>query len=237
MSSLGDYRSIFNGQKGASLSSRGGDQIRYKIWNESHLEFEFNLSKYDRYPVLHYLIRPNRKFVLGGSVEHLFDFVLDWNFIRFSNLDAGFPGTAKIFENTFSEKREDVFLSRAIEPYSGENHWFVCLQGANHGPDYVSYSDSDRALDKNDELGSMSEFLITLGDKLLDDLNPSTIGAIFRGINWANKKIVAPALLKGIFGEPPKWVEFFEKGVDLNEKIKVYSDRFCVDDLRDAFAK
>jgi hypothetical protein len=235
-----ERRSLYNFERGSDLVKTEEEVFRFKLWSPVHAEFELYNPPSGRASVLHYLIRPEKKYVIGGSLVDMYDEFLTWSFSDFVNLDAGFPLTARLFASTFSGERKDAFLSRAIEPYSGEVHWFLCAEGDNFGSDKLTESVIEQELEKNKTLPEHMAGIVLLADKIIDDLNPSFLQTLWRGIGWGNRKIVIPALLGQIsdrIASTPKWVEMAERVADLGEKINSYENRFCVDDLYNGFAK
>lgn len=231
-------RSLYNTERSSSFVKTEVEDLSIKLWNPKHLELEIFHSASGRVPVLHYVIRPHSKYVIAGSLVDVFDEFLTWSFSDFTDLDAAFPLSAQLFAQTFSNRRQGAFLSRAIEPYSHEIHWFLCIEGNNIGPDVLNQSNLGDVWGKNDSLPEYTRGLVLLANKILDDLNPSRLQTMFRGIGWANRKIVIPALLGEVsdrIASTPKWLEIMKGVIEENEKISAYQNRFCVDDLHDVF--
>lgn len=233
-----NLRTLFGAAKGTGMTEVG-DGVAFKLWSPNHLELEFAHAN-GRVPVFHLLLRNDGTYVLASSLEDRFDVFLDWSVVRFSTMDAAFPVCAELLRNHYLRKRERPFVTRAIEPYSKALHWFLCVEAPNPGKQALVASDVVDFLEGDKRLPEFVPGLALLGDRVLDDLNPSTLQVILRGVGWANRKILGPFILGEIgerIGTAPKWVEFLEKVADGHEALRVYESRFCVDDLREALLR
>lgn len=231
-------RTVFNGTPSPDLQKGPVDELAWKVWSSDHLEIEFRLAKFGRYPVVHCICRP-RRVVIATSYEDRFDFVLDCNFYQFANLDSTYPKTARLFHNTFSDKRDDVYVTRAIEPYSREIHWFLAIEYECTSPIDFRADELSVVLEKNEKIIELAFALVKVGDDLVDDLNVSTLGAIGRSIMKENKKILKVLVgnVLGDIAEKPKWIELMTKVREWEEKIEAHKERFCISDLYSAFTK
>ena len=228
-------RTLINSNKSSNLSDTEVPFIKSKLWSPKHMELEFQIDKSGRYPVLHMLATEPRNIVVGGSVETLFDFVLDMDFGQFTNNLGTYPKTEMLFKNTFDKNRNDGFLSRAIEPYSKELHWFLCVEVVTTEPISFSRSNFTELMERYEELFSAQTGIIELTDNLMDDLNPSTLQTIVRG--FLTGAAQGAQIYFDQFADPPKWLEALKEAADWSEKIGAYSDRFCRDEFYQAFTQ
>jgi len=231
-------RTIWNDKAGTDMEIGPVPMIAGKAWNSKHFEFEFRIGD-DEFTVVHCLIR-NGKFILGISCESLFDFVYDLNLIEFTGMDAAFPKSARLFKNAFAKEKDDVYVTRAIEPYSKESHWFLIFEHKiGKDIDFKKGGVADVISDNEGIAESAFNLRGVALEAIVDVLSTSTGKIIRRTFMQANKRILT-GLISGVTGSfvnTPEWVEFATSVVEWGEKIEAHKNRFCVTELYNAFTE
>ena len=101
-------RTLLNDKKSTGMSDTILDFIKFKLWSSDHIEFEVQIDKFSRHPVLHMISLPDNKIVVGGSFEKHLDFILDMSFYEFDSLGMH-PITKKLLKNQFVRNKGDAF--------------------------------------------------------------------------------------------------------------------------------
>lgn len=72
---------------------------------------------------------------------------------------------------------------------------FFCAEGNNCGSNKLTEGGIKIKLERSETIPGHMAGLVLLADKIIDDLNPSFLQALWRGIGWGNSRVVITALL------------------------------------------